>query len=202
MTNLNSVNQLFMRALLGMQFIPLFLNSATSIISAAVHTTGSGLNDATSGGTNTATVDHVYRVKITTAAGTDQIAFSTDGGAFGSSTNITGSAQTIANGVTIAFGATTGHTLNDIWTITVPAGKSLPLAVALGNVNIISVGNGAELKIYDGVDSTGTLIYDSLTADWTAGQLYNLGYALQNAQGLYYVLYASTTYPKLILGHN
>jgi|ERR1700719_820155 len=202
MTTLNSVNQLLMRALLGLQFIPKSLSAATSVISAAVHTTGTGLNDATSGGTNTATVDHVYRVKISTAAGTDKYELSTDGGAYGSEVSLTGSAQTLANGVTITFAATTGHTLGDIWTITVPAGVSIPSAIALGNLNVISVGSGAELKIYDGNSSSGTLLYDGLTTDWTAGQLYNLGYALQNAQGLYYVLYASSTYPKIIIGYN
>lgn len=191
-----------MRALLGLQFTPKHLNSATSVIGAAVHTTGTGLSDATSGGVNTATVDHVYRVKITTAAGTDQIAFSTDGGAFGASTNITGSAQTIANGVQVTFAATTGHTLNDIWTITVPAGVTISSAIALGNISVNSVGNGAELKIYDGNSSSGTLLYDGLTANWTAGNQYPLGYALQNAQGLYIVLYAATTYPDLIVGYN
>lgn len=181
---------------------PKFLNAATAVIGAALQTTGSGLSDITSGGTYTAVVDHVYRVKITTAAGTDHFQYSVDGGAFGNDAAITGSAQNLANGVQVTFAATTGHTLNDIWTITVKAGVAISGAVAVADLLAIAVGTGAELVIYDGNDSTGNVLYDGLTANWTAGVTTYINKLLQAAKGVYIVLYASSTYPKLILGYN
>lgn len=199
MPNFNSVDQLLMQALLGAK--PYHVNAATAVISAAVHTTGTGLNDATSGGTFTDILDHVYRVKIATASGTDQIQISVDGGAYGSATNITGSAQSVGNGITITFAATTGHTLGDIWTITVTAGVVLASASQLKNLAQNAVGSGATLALYDGANSSGTLLYKGLTANWTAGQLSQLPYFLQNSAGLYVVLYASSSYPDLIVGY-
>jgi len=170
----------------------------TAVIGAALQTTGTGLSDITSGGTYTATVDHVYRVKITVAAGTDKFQYSVDGGAYGNEVSLTGAAQNLANGVQVTFTATTGHTLNDVWTITVTGGVAV-VATTLSAINVNSVGNGAELKLYNGSDSTGVLIYDGLTANWSAGQRVDLGYKLSSGH-LYVVLYATTTYPDLIIG--
>lgn len=197
-----SVNQLLGRALLGGQFAPKPLSAKTATIGAATQTTGTGLSDITSGGTYTALVDHVYRVKITTAGTPDHFQYSVDGGAYGNDAAITGSAQNLANGVQVTFAATTGHTLNDVWTITVKAGVAIATASTFGNITVNSVGSGAELVVYDGADSTGTVLYDVLTASWTAGSQYFMGYRLQNAGGLYIALYASTTYPNLIVGYN
>ena len=77
---------------------------------------GKGLNDATSGGTFTGIVDMDYRVKITTAAATDKFQYSDDGGVtWSGEIDIVSGAIALNNGVTITFGATTGHTVGDKW---------------------------------------------------------------------------------------
>ncbi len=87
---------------------------------------GTGLDDLSAGGNYTdwsANPGGQYTVYIaSTATGTDIFNWvnnSTGGG--GPSTPITGGVQNLDNGVTIQFGATTGHTEGDYWTInTVP----------------------------------------------------------------------------------
>lgn len=74
---------------------------------------GAGLNDAVWGGTPL--LGHVYTVKISTAAATDKFQWRKDGGAWSAEISMTGAAQALADGVTITFAATTGHTLADLW---------------------------------------------------------------------------------------
>ena len=76
-----------------------------------------GLDDATSGGTYTGTEDARYDVEIDLAAATDTFQWRKDGGTWTTDVTVTGSAQTLSDGVTVTFGATTGHTLGDAWTI-------------------------------------------------------------------------------------
>ena len=88
----------------------------------AVVFTGSGLNDATSAGTYTGTGGTNTYTIILDATGTpDTFKWKKNSGSFTTGVSITGSAQAIADGVTITFAATTGHTLNDQWVITVTA---------------------------------------------------------------------------------
>lgn len=80
--------------------------------------TGTGLNDLTLGGTYSGAPDEVnYRVQIDGVGTPNTFKWSDNGGATFNATAvaITASAQTLNNGVTITFGATTGHTLNDRW---------------------------------------------------------------------------------------
>jgi len=80
---------------------------------------GGTLNDMTSQGTYTGLVATSYIVRISTAAGTDKIEFSTDNGASWSvEADVTGAAQALSLGVTVTFGATTGHALLDEWRFT------------------------------------------------------------------------------------
>lgn len=79
---------------------------------------GSGLNDATYGGAETTTVAHTYVVQIDATGTPDTFKWKVDSGSFTTGVAVTGSAQTLANGVTITFAATTGHTLNASWTAT------------------------------------------------------------------------------------
>jgi len=77
---------------------------------------GGTLNDLTSGGTFTGLAAKNFIVKIVTAAATDEFQYSTDGGAtWSAATPLTGAAQALEDGVTITFGATTGHALDDQW---------------------------------------------------------------------------------------
>jgi hypothetical protein len=84
------------------------------------------LNDLSFGGAYTGTDKQtIYKITISTAASTDQFTWmkSMDGGSTWSSASsaisITGSAQVIDNGVSVSFGAITGHTAGDYWTQTI-----------------------------------------------------------------------------------
>lgn len=84
-------------------------------------TTGTGLSDLTMGGAYTPLVNHTYYIKISTAAGTDKFQWKKDTGSYSAEIAITTLAQTVADGVTVTFAASTGHVLGDIWTITTPS---------------------------------------------------------------------------------
>jgi hypothetical protein len=94
--------------------------------------TGTGLNDATSGGRFTSapsslpTVNAQYVVIISSTGAPDSFRWSKDGGSLSFPVGITGGAQVITDGLTVTFAATTGHTLNDSWTITATAAGSVP----------------------------------------------------------------------------
>ena len=80
---------------------------------------GSGLNDATFGGFYDTTTANTFYVKIIGAdENPEQFVWSKNNfvGDTSGNINITGAAQALANGVTVTFGATTGHTNGDIWT--------------------------------------------------------------------------------------
>jgi len=98
---------------------------STSTTVSKAYFDGSGLNDLTPGGTFSGTSITDYIVQIDTAAGTDKFKWSSDGGTtYTANVSITGAAQTLSNGVTVNFGATTGHTLNDRWDFR--AGDAIP----------------------------------------------------------------------------
>ncbi len=86
---------------------------------------GVGLNDAISGGRYvTAPANAVYAIVISATGTPDQFKWSKNGGALSGPINITGAVQTITDGVTVTFAATTGHTLADSWSITTTASGS------------------------------------------------------------------------------
>jgi hypothetical protein len=80
---------------------------------------GTGLNDLTAGGTFSGSQFRIYLIEIDGAGTPDTFKWSVDyGGTYEASTvTITGAAQTLDNGVTVTFGATTGHTLADKWLV-------------------------------------------------------------------------------------
>ena len=83
--------------------------------------TGSGLDDLSTGGNPT--TGKSYKVEIDGTGTPDTFKWSDDGGTTWNATgvSITGNAQSLSAGVTITFGATTGHTLGDYWTFsTIP----------------------------------------------------------------------------------
>ncbi len=79
--------------------------------------TGSGLDDLDSGGTHTLDVNTTFTVIIDTVGGTDTFKWKRGNGAFNLAVVMTGLVQNLSDGVTIIFAATTGHTLDDQWTI-------------------------------------------------------------------------------------
>lgn len=78
---------------------------------------GGTLNDCTSGGTYTGTARTNYLVEIDATGTPDTFQWSKDGGLTYEATGeaITGSAQTLDQGVQVTFGATTGHAVGDQW---------------------------------------------------------------------------------------
>jgi hypothetical protein len=90
----------------------------------AVTFTGSGLDDATSGGTYTGDSVKEYYVEIDATGTPDTFQWSNDGGVTFEATgvSITGAAQVLEEGVEITFAATTGHTANDVWEFTATPG--------------------------------------------------------------------------------
>jgi hypothetical protein len=80
--------------------------------------TGSGLDDGTSDGTYSGTVTATYTIIIDHEGTPDSFKWKKNSGSFTEDVAITGSAQTLSDGVTITFAATTGHTAGDQWVIT------------------------------------------------------------------------------------
>ena len=85
---------------------------------------GDGLDDLTAGGSYTGTTPQEYVVEITATGTPDTLKWSDDGGeTYTTGVSITSGDITLSDGVTISFGATTGHTLGDSWTFW--AGKAV-----------------------------------------------------------------------------
>lgn len=82
---------------------------------------GAGLNDLTWGTGSTAADLTLYEVVIdgvgTGGGGADTFKWRVNGGAWTETVDITGAAQNLADGQTVTFGATTGHTAGDAWYI-------------------------------------------------------------------------------------
>lgn len=86
--------------------------------------TGSGLDDLASGGAYTGEVTLTFEVEIDAENAPDTFRWRTvekDGtqGAWTSGVAITGAAQELQDGVSVTFGATTGHTTADKWEVPV-----------------------------------------------------------------------------------
>lgn len=114
---------------------------------------GGTLNDMTASGTFTGTAVKKYRVKITTAAGTDKFKWSNDDGAtWSAEISLTGAAQLLELGVSVTFGAITGHALNDEWRFNSYPEPSVAEAVAK------AVFSDAEAAIYFGYGSMAQLM--------------------------------------------
>lgn len=99
------------------------ITEATSFIGDAVFQ-GSGLDDMSSGGSYTGTTDKDYVVEIDSAgtgATPDTFRWSDSNGTTWNATgvSITGSDQTLNDGVTVSFLHTQAHTLNDKWSFSV-----------------------------------------------------------------------------------
>ncbi len=78
---------------------------------------GAGLDDMSSGGAYTGASAATFTIEIDATGTPDTFKWKKDAGGYTSGVSITGSAQTLQEGVTVTFAATTGHTLTDVWTI-------------------------------------------------------------------------------------
>lgn len=114
--------------------------------------TGSGLDDATAGGTLTGTrsTDISYKVEIDSNGTPDTFKWTDAPGFYwrAEGVAITGSAQTLNHGMTVTFGATDGHTTGDYWTWTVKIYNPFYLWDADGNI-VMYVGNDGRVGILD-----------------------------------------------------
>ncbi|MFA5436813.1 MAG: hypothetical protein WC372_12315, partial [Candidatus Neomarinimicrobiota bacterium] len=88
--------------------------------------TGAGVNDMFTSGTYASANSLTYVVEIDAEAIPDTFKWSDDGGSTWdvATVAITGSAQTLNNGVQIKFLATTGHTLGNKWTFVTTGGET------------------------------------------------------------------------------
>ena len=110
----------------------------------------SGLNDATFGGVYTGSTTKTYRVKVTATGTPDSFRYSDDDGSTFSVTDIemrSDGPQTLAEGITILWGATTGHTLNDQWasTVIVPL-TTLSTPHKMAEIEVNHPGSSADIK--------------------------------------------------------
>jgi len=96
-------------------------------------TTGSGLDDATAGGDYTGDTDAVFTVEIDATGTPDTFEWKKDGAGGASTVSIDGTAQTLSDGITVTFAATTGHTLGDVWTITTLLSPNFAFSEIHGN---------------------------------------------------------------------
>ena len=107
----------------------------STMVGAAVQTTGTGLSDLTPGGIYTGTSPAVYVLKIDGTGSPNTFKFSRDGGVtwISNGISITGSSQAVEKGITATFAALTGHTMGDAWTFEVGGRPCL-----LGQMNRVS----------------------------------------------------------------
>ncbi|MBP13000.1 MAG: hypothetical protein CMA71_05645 [Euryarchaeota archaeon] len=135
-------------------------NEGDAIGEAGTTFTGTGLDDAFFAGHFTGTAPTTYYVKIDSVGTPDTFAVSVDNFATTVVTNvaITGSEQLIhsADNISVTFGSTTGHTLNDVWT-----GTASPINVDSGFFTNFNTGGSGT-----GYTHTG-FFYDASEAKWT-----------------------------------
>ena len=120
----------------------------SSSVTIVLETAGLGLDDLTPGGTFNHQSDISYRVKIDGLGTPDTFTWSADGGITWEATGVavTGAAQTLNYGVTVTFGATTGHTLNNYWDFNGIANNPLKCSDEVGT-DILAVTNDGKLGI-------------------------------------------------------
>ena len=94
-----------------------YFNAGNTIGDANTAFTGSGLDDATLVGHFNGAASTTYYVKIDATGTPDTFSWSKDNFSTTEATGvaITGSEQTLDNGIKVEFNATTGHTVGDIW---------------------------------------------------------------------------------------
>lgn len=88
--------------------------------------TGSGLNDAIFNGPYSGTTQSTFTVIIDGTGSPNTFKWQKDSGAFTTGVAITGSAQTLQEGVQVKFGATTGHTNGDKWVVIATPNFNIP----------------------------------------------------------------------------
>ncbi len=125
------------------------VDNAATLVSTVF--TGTGINDLTAGGAYVgSTSGSVFTFQIDGVASPDTFKWKKDGGAWTTGVAITGSAQTIIEGITVTFAVITGHTLNDLWAVTVKTPVRVNLDT-LGNL-LVYKNKGGSIVALDGGD--------------------------------------------------
>lgn len=164
-----------------------YLNAGDTIgASGTSQTTGSGLDDATFTGHFTGTASTTYYVKIDATGTPDTFSWSKDNFSTTEATGvaITGNDQSLDNGISINFGATTGHTLNDVW-----SGTAAPSSVDTGLFTNRNTGSSGVGYTHMG------LFFDASTEKWTLLDEYD-----PEPTGTINLADASTSYATLKAG--
>jgi 3-mercaptopyruvate sulfurtransferase SseA len=105
------------------------------VISTPTFTTATGTSDLVVGTVYTSGTNSTFTVEIDSVGTPDTFRWSLNSGAtWTSAVAITGGAQTLVSGLTVSFGSTTGHALNDSWTFTATARKNIEQYTADGTV--------------------------------------------------------------------
>jgi hypothetical protein len=114
--------------------------------------TGTGLDDITAAGTATGVVNLYFEFEIDAEGTPDTFKWRKNGGSYTTGVAITGAAQAISDGVTVAFAATTGHTLADKWEVWACGNIVTKRPVNLKHLivsNIDATPTAAELSVSD-----------------------------------------------------
>lgn len=102
----------------------------------------------TQSGTYTGTVDVRYLIEIETVGTPDTFRWSNDDGlTWTSGVAVTGGAQLLENGVSITFGATTGHDIDDYWIVSAKSSSDNSIATDM---------NSKAYAIFKGIGDTDT----------------------------------------------
>lgn len=136
-----------------------YFNSGDTIGDANTTHSGSGLDDATlTGHYEGTTTNKTFYVKIDGTGTPDTFSWSTDNFATTEATGvaITGADQALADGISVKFNATTGHTLNDVW-----SGSASPVNVDSGIASNRNTGGTGIGYTHMG------MYYDVSTNKWT-----------------------------------
>ena len=141
-----------------------YLNTGDAIGSANTTFTGSGLDDATLVGYFEGTTATTYYVRIDATGTPDTFEWSKDNFSTTEATGvaITGGEQALDNNIKVEFNATTGHTLNDVW-----SGTASPIAQDVGFWGNENNGTGAYGYTHVGV------FWDQSERSWKAVSRYN-----------------------------
>ena len=116
--------------------------------------TGTGLNNCVMNNlTFTDTTDATYTIVIDGTGTPNTFKWKKNAGAYTTSVSITGSAQTLSDGVGIIFGGSTGHTLNDQWVFTGTAAQKR----LLGSPDSSEIANAAGKLSFKDSNSNGLL---------------------------------------------
>lgn len=104
--------------------------SMTQVSEASAIGPPSGVDDLTSGGAYSGSVSDIFYVEIDSVGSPDTFKWRRrNSGSWTSGVSITGAAQTLADGVTVTFGSTTGHTSGSEWQIFAGYGGCLNVTI-------------------------------------------------------------------------